>query len=90
MNCDVGDATEVLENEQNMNVNVLNNMGGSPGDLRGAMGTVQFWSFWSKITCFILLNKFNLNLIIYDSLNFLISITAVQPFIRSYVNFCAI
>ena len=51
---------------------------------------VEFWSFWSKITFFILLNKFNLHTIIYDSLKFQTSITVLQSFIRPYVNFRAI
>ena len=39
---------------------------------------------------FTLLNKCNLQTGIYDPLKFLISTTAVQSFIRPYVNFCAI
>ena len=39
---------------------------------------------------FILLNKFNLHTIIYDSVKFQTSITDLQSFIRPYVNFYAI
>ena len=56
--------------------------------LRGAMGGISV--ILVKNHFFILLNKFNLHTIIYDSLKFQASITVVQSFIRSYVNFCAI
>ena len=39
---------------------------------------------------FILLHKFNLHDLIYDSLKFQTSVTDVQSFIRLYVNFEAI
>ena len=39
---------------------------------------------------FMLLHKFNLHNLIYDSLKFQNSDTDVQPFIRPYVNLCAI
>ena len=39
---------------------------------------------------FILLHKFNLHNLIYDSLKFQTSVTDVQLFIRPYVNFYAI
>ena len=42
--------------------------------------------FFNKI----LLNKFNLNTVIYDSLKFQTSITVVQSFISPYLNFCTI
>ena len=38
----------------------------------------------------ILLHKFNLHNLIYDSLKFQISVSDVQSFIRPYVNFYAI
>ena len=51
---------------------------------------VEFRPFWSKNHFFILLNKFNLHTIIYDSLKFETSITVLQSFIGSYVNFYTI
>ena len=56
--------------------------------LRGAMAGISV-IFVKKIT-FILLNKFNLHTIIYDSLKFQTSITVVRPFMKQYVNFCDI
>ena len=53
--------------------------------LRGAMGRILV-----KNHFFILLNKFKLHTLIYDSLKFQISITIAQSFIRPYVDFCAI
>ena len=53
--------------------------------LRGAMG--ESLVILVKNYFFILLHKFNLHNLIYDSLKFQISITDVQSFIRSYVNF---
>ena len=56
--------------------------------LRGAMGVISV--ILVKNHCLILLNKFNLHTIIYNSLKFQISITAVKSFIRPCVNFCGI
>ena len=56
--------------------------------LRGAMGGIS--GILVKNHCLILLNKFNLHTIIFNSLKFQTSITAVKTFIRPYVNFCAI
>ena len=56
--------------------------------LRGAMGGISV--ILVKNHFFVLLNKFNLHTIIYDSLKFQTSITVVQSFIMPYVNFCAI
>ena len=56
--------------------------------LRGAMGGISI--ILVKNHFFILLNKFNLNTVISDSLKYQTSITVVQSFIKTYVNLCAI
>ena len=56
--------------------------------LRGAMGGISV--ILVKNHFLILLNKFDLHTIIYDSLKFQTCITVLQSFIRPYVNFCAI
>ena len=56
-----------------------------PGSLRGAMGESSI--ILVKNYFFIILHKFNLHNLVYDSLKFETSITAVQSFIRPYVNF---
>ena len=55
--------------------------------LGGAMGGIL--AILVKNHFFILLNKFNVHSIIYDSLKFQTSITVLQSFIRSYVTFQA-
>ena len=52
--------------------------------LMGAMGGISV--ILVKNHFFILLNKFNLHAIMYDSLKFQISITVVQSFSRTYAN----
>ena len=56
--------------------------------LRGAVGKISVSLVINSF--FILLHKFNLHNLIYDSLKFQISVTDVQSFIRTYVNFYAI
>ena len=56
--------------------------------LRGAMGGISV--ILAKNNFFVLLNKCNLHTIIYYSLKFQTSITALQSFIRPYANFCSI
>ena len=56
--------------------------------IKGAIGGIS--AILVKNHFFILLNKFNLHTIIYNSLKFQTSITLVKPFIKPYVNFCAI
>ena len=51
------------------------------------MGEISF--VLVKNYFFILLYKFNLHNLIYDSLKFQTSVTDVQSFIRPYVNFNA-
>ena len=50
------------------------------------------WDFghFGQSHFFILLNKFNLHTIIYNSLKFQSPITVVRSFIRPYVHLCAI
>ena len=54
----------------------------------GAMGKISV--ILVKNYFFVLLHKFNLHNLVYDSLKFQISVTDVQSFIRRYVNFYAI
>ena len=56
--------------------------------LREAMGEISV--ILVKNYFFMLLHKFNLHNLIYDSLKFLTSVTDVQSFIRPYVNFYTI
>ena len=56
--------------------------------LRREMG--EFSVILVKNHIFILLHKFNLQILIYTSLKLQTSNTVVQSFIRTYVNLCAI
>ena len=55
-----------------------------PSYLTGAMGEISI--ILDKNYFFILLHKFNLHNLIYDSLKFQTSVTDVQSFLRPHVN----
>ena len=56
----------------------------------GEEGNGWYFSYFGEKSLFTLLNKFNPQTIIYDSLKFQTSIIVLQSFIRQYVNFCVI